>query len=51
MLREKIQRVFLSNRIAADCVPQMLYRTKVLNCNPLDGDLSSYDFLRALDQP
>ena len=41
---------FLTNRIAAGCVPQMLYRTKVLNCNPLlDENMKNFDFLRELD--
>ena len=40
----------MTNRIAADCVPHFLFRTKILNVNPFEsGANKDIDFLTALD--
>ena len=44
MFKDRLQRVFWTQKIAAGCVPHYLYRAKVLNCNPMDTNLK-VDFL------
>ena len=40
MFRERLRRVFLTNKIMADCVAHYLSRAKVLNCDPLETKLN-----------
>ena len=40
MFRERLRRVFLTNKIMADCVAHYLSQAKVLNCDPLETKLN-----------
>ena len=48
LLKERFERFFLTNRIAADCVPHYLRAARILNCDPRDPKVQ-IDFLKALN--
>ena len=46
MFREKIKKVFFTDKIAAGCVPHYYHHVKILNTDPFESKL---DFLKALN--